>query len=227
MQVDMRQVERLENDLRLFKDRALPFATKATVNRAAFETRTLSQQTIRQDMTNRNKFTERSVRVEQTRTLDIKNQEAIVGSIADYMAVQEFGGDKSDPSIATGYSAGQEGARPRTRLPRKPNKMANIQLKGRRTKSKGRTRSQQNFVAVKQARKQGQKYVYMKGRTFEGLFRVLGGKVKMVHDLSRKTVAIPKSPWLLPATERVTPQLDRFYADALRFQLRRAGLLGY
>lgn len=225
--MDTRQIEQLEKDLMHVRDRAVPFATKATINRAAFETQKAARSNILKDMTNRNPFTVRSVQVDQARTLDIRKQEAIVGSIADYMETQEFGGSKTDPAIATGYSAGQQGARPRTRLPRKPNKMANIQLRGRRASSKGRTVGQRNFVAVRQAANKGHRYVYLKGRTFEGLFRVLGGKrkprIKMVHDLSRKSVAIPRNPWLLPATNTVTPQLDSFYASALRFQLKRLG----
>ena len=223
--VDFSDVRQLEKDLIFIKDRALPFATKATVNRAAFETQKLARSNIEKDMTNRNKFTVRSVQVDQARTLDIRKQEAIVGSIADYMETQEFGGSKTDPTIATGYSAGQQGARPRTRLPRRTNQVRNIRLQGRKASSKGRTRGQQNFVAVRQAASKGQRYVYLKGNSYEGLFRVLGGKrkprIKMVHDLSRKSVVIPRSPWLLPATNAVTPQLDSYYAAALRFQLKR------
>ena len=223
--VDTGQLEQLEKSLIRLRVGAIPFATKATINRAAFETRKVAQANIRQDMTNRNKFTVQSVRVEQAKTLNIRNQQSVVGSIADYMETQEFGGTKKDPAIATGYSAGQEGARPRTRLPRKPNKLRNIKLGA---KSKVRTRAQRNVATIRQAAGSSNKYVYLKGRKSEGLFRVLGGKkkprIKMVHDLSRKSVDIPKSPWLLPATDAVTPKLDSFYASALRFQLKRHGL---
>ena len=222
--VDVRQLEQLEKDLIFLGGRAIPFATKATINRAAFETQKTARANIKRDMTNRNPFTVRSVQVDQARTLDIRNQEAIVGSIADYMEPQEFGGSKTDPTIATGYSAGQQGARPRTRLPRKPNKLRNIKLG---PKVGGARRSQRNVAAVMQAAASGDKYVYLKGRKSEGLFRVLGGKrkprIKMVHDLSRKSVIIPRNPWLLPATNAITPQLDSFYAAALRFQLKRIG----
>lgn len=232
--IDTRQIERLEKDLIKLRAKAIPFATKETINRAAFETRKVAQGNIREDMTNRNQFTDNSVRVDQARTLDIRKQEAIVGSIADYMETQEFGGSKTNPSIATGYSAGQQGARPRTRLPRKPNKLANIKLK--RSLRKAKNKKQALIFKVQDA-------VMTGDRTFhhnfeggkEGIFRVLGGsksfkrgwpkgaRLKMLHDMSRKSVAIPKKPWLLHATNTVTPQLNKFYASALRSQLKRHG----
>lgn len=66
--------------------RAIPFATRATLNRAAFETRKLAQENVREQMVTRNKFSEQSIRVvQERRELNIRRQEAVVGSIADYM----------------------------------------------------------------------------------------------------------------------------------------------
>ena len=150
-----------------------------------------------------------------------------MGSIADYMEDQEFGATKHDPSIATSYSAGQgDGARPRTRLPRKPNKMANIKLSKRR--ARGKSRKQRNFIAVKEAAASGNKYIYLDlGRT-KGIFKVIGGKrkprVKMIWSLSRKSVVIPSNPWLAPAVAATEPKMADIYAKSLRFQLRRRNL---
>ena len=74
--VDMRQVKRLEEYLKFFAERAYPFATKNTINQAAFHAMRGAKENIREDMTNRNKFTERSVRVEQSRTLVVSRQAA-------------------------------------------------------------------------------------------------------------------------------------------------------
>jgi len=224
--IDTRQIKQLENELKGFKIKALPFATKATINKGAFETQKVARQTVRDDMTNRNQFTVRSIQVDQARTLNIRQQEAIVGSIADYMETQEFGGTKSDPTLATGYSAGQEGTRPRTRLPVGDHRMKKITL--RHSAKKGKGRKQRNLIAVKQAAQSGHKYVFLDlGRT-EGIFRVLGGKrsprVKMVHNLTKRSVNIPRSPWLKPSVDVVAPRMQQFYGEALRFQLRRHGL---
>lgn len=234
IEVDVRDVKQYESDLKTFAKKAFPFATKATVNKAAFETRKRAQANVEDDFVLRNKFTRSSIRVEQARTLNVRRQEAIVGSIADYLATQEFGGvergrGKHQP-IATSYSAGlSEAAQPRTRLPRKPNRMQSIQLKRRGRGAN--SRKQRNLMAVKEAAAGGNKYVFLDLGRREGIFKVLGGKrsprVKMVWDLSRRSVRIPRKPWLAPATVATQGHLPQYYADALVFQLRRQGVFGY
>ncbi len=222
--LDTKDVKGLERELKTFKERAYPFATKATVNTAAFNTRTRYQKNIKDDLVNRNVFTARSVRVEQTRTLNVNAQEAVVGSIAPYMDKQEFGGKKDDSTaIPTGYSAGQAGAKPRTRLPRKANRLASIQLKKRRGK-KG-TRKQQNLIAVKQAAASSNKFVHLDLGKRQGIFRVLGGKrntrVKMVHATGQRSIRISATPLLDPAVVATEQELPEIYRKALIFQLKR------
>ena len=225
-------IRQMESDLKTFAARAFPFATKNTVNQGAFRARTYAQQNIDQNMTTRNKFTRNSIRVEQTRELTVSRQAAVVGSIADYLADQEFGTTKSASgsegvALPTAYSAGQgEGARPRTRLPRKPNKMSNIQLRNR-TQS-GVSRKQKNLIAIKGAAASGRKFVFLNlGRT-KGIFKVMGGRkrprIKMIYDLSRPSVVIPRNPWLAPAVERARADMPDIHLRSLTFQVRRAGL---
>jgi len=231
---DDKELKQLERDLKLMAERAFPFATKATLNRAAFETQKLSRTRLSQDFTLRNQFTKGSVRVDQARGLSIPRQAAYVGSIAGYLETQEFGGvekggGKNKP-IPTSYSAGQgDNARPRTRLPRKPNKLASIQLKRRAAGSKGRR--QRNLIAVKEAAGSGNKFVYLDLGRRRGIFRVLGSKkrprIKMLWDLSRRSVRIAPSPWLSPSTDRAAIQLPDFYKEALSYQLKRNKILGY
>lgn len=241
IEIDTRDVKQLESDLKTFARRAFPFATKATMNRAAFETQRRGRVNLREDMTLRNRYTEQSVRVEQTRTLIVRDQAAIVGSIADYLETQEFGGmvrgrGDSQP-IATSYSAGQgRGARPRTRLPRAANKMRNIHLKNRRS---AKTRKQRVVFAMQDAVNSGQKFVYLDLGRRKGIFRITGGKkgtrrgwptgakINMVWDLTRTAVRIPRRPWLLPATNATQRAMPQYYAEALRFQLRRHRVFGY
>lgn len=230
--ITTRDVRKMENDLKAFQRKALPFATRNTVNQAAFTAMREARQNVGDDMVERNRYTRQSIRVDQARTLAISRQAATVGSIADYMADQEFGATKAKTgkegvAIPTSYSAGQgRDAQPRTRLPRKPNKMANIQL--RKRSKKGASRKQQNLVAIKTAAGNGHKYVFLDLGRRKGIFRVTGGKrrpkIQMVHDLTKQIVTIPRNPWLFPAVERTKPQVQRLYADSLRFQLRRYAL---
>jgi hypothetical protein len=182
-------------------------------------------------MTTRNQYTVRSVRVEQAKTLNISRQAAIVGSTADYMEDQEFGAiqgkeGKEGVVLPTSFAAGQGESRLRTRLPRKANKLSTIQLSSRRGGSQ--SRKQRNLVAIKRAASSGRKFVFLDLQRSRGIFKVTGGKrrpkIKMVYDLSRQSVVIPRNPWLAPAFNEAITMQPAFYADALRFQARRQGL---
>lgn len=229
--VNTQDIKEMEADLKAFAHRAFPFATKQTVNDAAFAAQRIARADVRNSLTLRNKFTVQSIQVEPTRTLNVRQQAAVVGSIADYMEDQEFGAikvkrGKQGIAIATGYSAGQQGRQPRTRLPRRANQMQVIQLSKRRNKAT--SRKQRNIVAIKLAATSGRKFVFLDLGRRQGIFKVTGGKrrpkIKMVHDMSRQSVVIPRNPWLAPAVAEAQRMIPAFYADALRFQGRRLGL---
>jgi hypothetical protein len=224
-------IQRLQDDLEFFARRSIPFATKKALNDSAFAARAIAQADIRASMTTRNQFTARSVRVTQANTLRISRQAAIVGSIADYMADQEFGAVQAKTgnvgvAIPTSFAAGQGEARLRTRLPRRANKLSNIQLS--RGRNRSQSRAQRNIVAIRRAAASGRKFVFLDLQRSKGIFKVTGGqrrpKIKMVYDLSRQSVVIPANPWLRPAFNEAITMQPAFYADALRFQARRHGL---
>lgn len=230
--INDRQVKDLERQLKTFKARALPFATKATVNGAAFKGQQIARGDVGKNMITRNNFTKQSIQVEQTKTLDIKRQAAAMGSTAGYMEKQEFGGftnktGKEGVAIPTSYSAGQAmKSSPRKRLPRKPNKMQNIMLKTRG--KKGGSRKQRNIVAIKTAASSGDKYVFLDLGRKKGIFKVTGGKrkpqIRMIYDLSEPTTPVPKNPWLKPASDKTAAFIPDIYVKALTFQLKRFNL---
>ena len=110
--IDDKDIRRLEGDLKAFAERALPFATKNTLNQAAFMAQREAREGVRKTMTMRNQFTERSIQVDQARTLNIRQQAAIVGFIADYMEVQEFGGFETQSERPQGATYGFPNAHP-------------------------------------------------------------------------------------------------------------------
>lgn len=226
-----KQIIEFEKDLKAFAHRAFPFATKNTVNSAAFLTQKVIRKNLKTKMVLRNKFTVRSIRVDMAKTLVVRNQESVVGSDAGYMVDQEFGATKISKGskgvvIHTGFSAGQQGQQPRTRLPRGKNKMKNIKL--RRSSKKGVSRKQQNLIAIRQAAVSTRKYIYLDLGKSEGIFKVVGGKrkprIKMVHDMSRQSVIIPRNPWLKPSFDRVVKVVPKIYRNSLIFQLNRHNL---
>lgn len=229
--INNKEIKEFEEDLTVFARKSLPFATKNTLNQGVFHAQRLAKKDVRIKMVLRNKFSEQSIRVDQARTLNIRQQAASVGSIADYMADQEFGTTKSKTgkrgvSIPTSWSAGQEGQKPRMRLPRKANKLLNIRLK--HSRKRGTNRRQQNLIAIKQAATTGNKYVFLDLGRREGIFKVIGGKrrprIKMVHDLSRDSVTIPRNPWLKPVVDTTVVKMPEFYRKSLIFQLKRHNL---
>tara|TARA_R110002153_G_C13332612_1_gene498560 strand:- start:1969 stop:2682 length:714 start_codon:yes stop_codon:yes gene_type:complete len=233
--IDKRDIIQFEHQLKTFAEKAYPFATRNTINTAAFATQKAAKENIRNSMTLRNKFTERSIKVvPDKRNLDVDKQVATVGSTAPYMAKQEYGdtetsSGKEGVAIATSYAAGQQGQKPRTRLPRKPNLLQNIRLSKRKSGRAG-NKMQANLIAVKHAAESGNRYVFLDLRRGAGIFKVVGGKkrprIKMLYDLSRKTVVIPKNPWMSPAVETTEPKILGYYKDSLEFQLKRQKLFG-
>ena len=221
-QVNDKDVKKLERKLRDINERAIPFATRATINEMAFGSQALARTEIQAKMTLRNKYTVSSVRVDQARGLNIASQVAKMGSIADYMDEQEFGGSKGRKSgravgIPTSFAAGQRGARPRTRLPRKAFQMAQIML--RRGGKRGANAKQQNAINI--ATSLGG-FTYLDLGKRKGIFKIdKKGRPTMVHDLSRASVRIPATKWMKPSVDAIINRRGEFYAKALNFQLSR------
>jgi len=237
--INTKDVDEFEDHLLTFGERAFPFATKNTVNSAAFKAREIAQKDIRVKMITRNKHTERSVQVEQSRTLVVSRQSATVGSIADYMKTQEFGGTKRKTgsegvAIPTSYSAGQGEQEPRTKLPRKPNNIPNIKLQRRGRKAKSRKHA--IVIKMQDAISTGKRLIFLDLGRKKGIFRVIGGsrnfkrgiprgaKLRMVYDMSEQSVTIPRNPTLQPAVDRTSILMPDLYIKALKFQLQRQGL---
>lgn len=231
LKLNDKKLWKFERDLARFAKNALPRATVSALNGAAFETQRLARENVREKMVERTPFSRRSIQVERATT---SRMEAAVGSVADYMADQEFGATRRKKGaqgvpIPTSYSAGQgEKAAPRTRLPREPNRMGDIVL----TRPKGRpvTRKARNAQAIRQAAASTGKVAFIDTGRARGLFRVLGGgdklRIKMLWDMSRDAVRVPVNPWLAPAVDDGLRSLPRHYRKALRFQAKRRGLFG-
>jgi len=241
MKADMKEIQKLERMLGNFSKTALPYAMKDGANRAAFQTMRTAKADIAKDMILRNKFTQQSIRVD--RAMDIRRPEAWVGSTADYMATQEFGGvkrkrGKIGVAIPTSESAGQGRSVPRTRIPMARNKLSRIVLSRRSRVAK--TREQATVFAVQDAVTSGKREVYLSlgsGGQTKGIFRVKGGSRKfkrgwpkgatltMLYDLSDTAVNVPRNPWLRPAVDKTLKIAPRLYLQALEFQAKRLKLL--
>jgi phage gpG-like protein len=232
IRIDMRQIDRLERDLATLSRTALPVANRSALTSGAFAAQKAAREIIGARMTLRNRYTLQSIQVDKATGSQIAQQVAVVGSVAAYMATQEFGGVKGKKgsegvAIATSYAAGQgEGVKPRTRLPRAGNKLAAIKLMGGNIRAT--SKAQRNAIAVRMAARSGIKFVYLELQRRKGLFRVVGGQrkpaVRMVHDLSHSSVRIPRSAWLEPAAATARERMPELYHEALIYQVDRLKL---
>ena len=240
--IDDSDIEHFERQLQTFAKKALPFATRQTLNSAAFAAQKTGRENVRNQMVTRNRFSVQSIQVDKARGLNIRSQEAITGSIADYMRVQEFGGIKAKEgkegvSIPTSASAGQpENSQPRYKLPRADNKLASIQLKKNR-KRKPKNKKQETLFKIQDAVITGDRYIFLELGRRKGIFRVVGGsargmkrggpkgaKLRMMHDLTNETVVVPRNPWLQPAQMSAIKKIPEFYEKALTFQIKKHNL---
>ena len=224
------QITDLEHELGTFARQAIPFAIRNTLNAGAFHAQKLARGSIEEDFINRNKHAVKSVLVVKARGLNMRNMMAVMGSTADYMETQEFGGKKQKTgkhgvAIPTSYSAGLGmKAKPRTKLPRKPNKLRNIRLDRRSLRM---SRAQRAAATVEAAVEAGDKFIFLDLGEAKGIYRIEGRRnpvIRMVYDVSRPAVDIPAAPWLGPSLEATRGAMPAIHIKSLEFQLRRLGL---
>lgn len=233
--VDTRDFRKLHDHLERLKKRALPYAARDALNGCAFELRKEWQSQIRTTFTNRNKFTERSIRVEKASGLDLKTMQSRTGSVAAYMGDQEGGatvkGGGKHKAIPGPVAAGQKPGARRTRLVTAGKRLGAIHVNSPSLAKYGRRR--QNAVVLAIAIRKREKHVLLnraKGRG-RGIFEVKGlkrkAKVKLLYDVSRGSVKVKPEPTMQRATNASGYRFERVIYNALLTQLRRNKLLGY
>lgn len=244
--VDTRDFRTLESHLKTFKASAHPFATKAMLNKTAFEAQDIARKRLRFGFVLRNKHAIQSIRVNPTKTLRVNQQAAVIGSTADYMETQEFGGTNVKKGrhgvvLPTSFSAGQsEKSRPRFKLARPSNKLRRLRLSRGSTRPTGqpKDRKQAFLFKVQDAISSGGRVFFHKGQRGRatGIYRVKGGRkgfkrgwpkgarVKLLHRIEHTAYTIPRKPWLGPTVDVARKRMPRLYTDALRFQLKRHNL---
>ncbi len=224
IETDLREVKRMERRLAALRHSAIPFATRDTINKMAFDSQKKARNEITDKMVLRNKFTISSVRVDRATGTNIAAQKAIMGSTADYMDEQEFGGRKKRATgksvgIPTSFSAGLgRGARPRTKLPRAMYKMSSIALRSVGAR-RGKNAKQRNAISIAMS-KGG--YTFLDLGRRKGIFKIdKKGNPTMLHDLTRPSVNIPARKWMKPAVDEIVNKRGDYYRRALEFQIAR------
>jgi hypothetical protein len=238
--IDTSDVRKLAEALVKVSKRALPYAVRDSLNTAAFEARKEWAQQIDKAMILRNRWTEKSLRVEKATLTSFEHMQSRVGSVAAYMLTQEVGGTETSKGkhgvpIPTTAASGQTSgvgrigprSRPRTKEVQRKNWLTAIRLGPRL----GNGRKQRNAVAIRLAAKSGGVAFLDLGRR-KGLFRVTGTKkgrfrVRMIWDLSKPSVTTKPRPTLEPTIKVIEQKAPKYQEAALREQFKRLHLLGY
>lgn len=240
--VDTSDFKKLHDHLARFKKTALPYAARDALNGCAFELRKEWQSQIRTTFTNRNNFTERSIRVEKASGNNLKTMQSRTGSVAAYMGDQEGGATvrgrgkhKAIPAPTAG--GGKPGAGRRPKLVSSRYRLSSVSVKQPSLAKYGRRR--QNAIVMAIAIRKGERFALLnrakgKGR---GIFEVKGnkragkhhsgGKTKLIWNVSQGSVKVKPEPTMRRAVNASAYRFERAIYSALLNQLRRNRLLGY
>ena len=232
--IDLSDVRKLHRDLEAFAHRALPYAARNGINAGAFAGR--KEWLVQQDRSFilRNKYVARSTQVTKATGMNVAHMAAFLGNLAPFMGKAERGGIErgkggGSKPIPTNVAAGQGmSSGPRTKTVRKANWLSAIKF-GKR--GKAGNRKQRNAIAIRQAVAAGQRFTFLELENRKGLFRITGGKkrvnVRMVWDLSHRSVRVPASHTLERTLKAIEPRMAIIHRDAIVEQLRRNHVLGY
>jgi hypothetical protein len=233
--VDTSDFKKLHRDLQTFAKRAFPYAVRNALTGCAFEARKVWQMEIRSTFTNRNAFTERSIRVEKATGVDVRGMKAVVGSVAPYMGDQEHGavirGKGKHKAIPGPAAAGLKPGGQRTKVVRPQFRLGAINVNHPSLARYGRRR--QNAVVLAIAIRKGERFALLNRATSRGrgLFEVKGlkrkAKVKLLYNVSKGSVRVKPEPTMRRAVLRSKGTFERITATAMIQQLKRYRVMGY
>lgn len=203
----------------------MPDIRAQTLNNMAFNTFTLTRAaggTIDRNFDLRNRFTQGSVRF--TKAAKRPGSVSIVGSVQEYMAVQEFGEDSHEVGhIPTDDARITKNVKKRVSAKQKLSR-GNFGDTGPLIIG-----NRQAFVKIRQLQRSGGKgpmKMRIRGKhgTQEGVYRLAGrggSTLRMIHNISKDKVKIKKRPWLRPAAIISVDKGLKFFVRNFNRRLRK------
>ena len=248
IKVDTKQVIKYERMLHAMGTRGAAYALRDTTNDLAFTTMDRSRRELPGNFTLRTPWTKRSISFRKAKSL--RRPVSMAGSTEGYMGTQEEGGVRnptegnSTVPIPTAFASNEAPGRVRLKAPTSRNKLRNIKIPGDQV-SDGTPGG--NARAVQAAAYGSNKFVYLRAtgrgnaksrrskrakknvkKNQTGIFKVMGGQgwknreLRMVHQMEKPSVRIPKTEWLDPAARYATRRTLVFHRGNLQKQLARA-----
>jgi hypothetical protein len=230
--LDKAPIEALENELDKFGERTFPHAVRDTLNITAFEASFEAKKFANHIFTMRNQYTTRSIRYERARGSSVNQMSSAVGSVQDYMREQEEGftrttRGKHGLAVPTGYAAGQDGARTRTKPIRRSNWLQRLKIA--RSKRGAASVRQEIVQAAQEAVSTGRRTVWLPLR-HPGLYRIVGGRrgtrgwprganLKMLYSTEDRTLRTESHQWMEPSVRVIMTRQDEYWRRALLHQI--------
>jgi hypothetical protein len=223
-------------DLNRFASRGVPYMVRDTLTGCAFALQRAWRADVRGAFVLRNKYTEKSIRVDKATGTKVASMEAVTGTIAPFMRDQEEGntvrGRGKHKAIPTGLAAGQGQGAARTRTVRTGLRLQAINIPSRPMPNiKGKRR--QNAIAMAIAIRKGERFVMLNRIKVKGraIFEVRGGKrsgrARMLWDMSKGSVKVPREPTLERSIHASARAFEKVQYQATLNQLKRNKVMGY
>ena len=245
MEIDTRELKRLELDLLRLNKTGFKIAHEQTMNDLAFETRRIAKENIGKDFTLRNTWTVMSKNnpVEKAKK---GKPFAEYGSTLGYMAKREEGSiNQPDPytgavAIATPVASGERqggatGKTIRRKVVQTPNRKMKMKMPSKRMKEL--PRRERNAALIQEAIKSKRPYIEMHRNGETNIFKVKGkiskktgrfGKASAskytlhrMYKTEHRAIIVKPMPWLQPSTTEAYKSANRFYTQRLQWQLDR------
>lgn len=239
--VKIKGAEKLAKDLQKAKQTAVPYAIRTYLTTAAFEARKVWQGELRKDFTLRNQYTERSI-IAVKASGSLPTMQSKVGSFASYMGQAEEDSRRAATGrwgIPGAAAAGQAPGSKRTRVVRAAARLGALHVAHPNVSG---SKARRNAAAIRLAVQRGSGVALLeRPGGGKGLFKVSGGrrrftgrsftqravKVRLLWDVSRRSVHVPGSHTLAHALKVLEPKHEHMMQAALLEQLRRHHVLGY
>lgn len=232
MDIDDRQIRRLEKQINLLSDHAIPIAIQQTLNNVARKAWREGRRNTDREFQNRNTYSKRSQTYQQTRELDIDKMVAIAGSSAQYLAEQETGFTRTSKSggvwVPTAEAADQSG-QTRTKPIKAKFRRSRIRMAKPKTK-RPVSAKQAHFFKLINAVRSRSGYFFGEFKNTKGMWKIEGSLdtgrlvltgVRLLYSATRRTVYTPKTAWHSEGVDVANRDLEGEYYRALKRQFAR------
>lgn len=219
----------------LTHEKALPEATRYTLNELAFQTMKRSKKDLKKHFTLRNAWTKKSIGANKVgSTTDIARMQSEAGSTLGYMKEQQEGVNetatgKHGVPIPTNVASGEGGTGKRRKKVLRRfylNRLKVAQGVYLEAKKASKSHKQHYAIALDITRRRKKMFLFWKSKRSnrKGLYMLDKGNpwaINMVYDLTQQRIKSDPRHWLTESRDESMKLLRKIYGRALSFNIRK------